>query len=143
MKTCNCGGNNSLKIAIGGARCECGGRLTEGQTLMRIILRLDECDEQNTKLIGALVAAGMDTCDICGEWFKAKEITRAGDRATCNRCFDPWHFCREDDDDKTVEKVVGELLRKIRCTPLFAKLPRDRAGQLEEPFLAEHRKTTR
>lgn len=144
MKPCKCNGNNSLRTAIGSIRCECGGELQLAQVLQRIISRLNECDDQDSNLIQGLVAAGMGTCDICGEWFNEKNIVRAGDRATCERCFNPEHFCREDDDDEAVDFVLPQLMARIAGTSFMDRLPHDRITKaLEEPFLTYYKNHSR
>lgn len=150
MKECHCSGNNSLRSALGGTRCECGGSLNLAQVLMRIISRLDELDEQDSNLIQGLVAADMGECDRCGEWFKEKDLIRAGDRATCDRCFNWEHFCREEDDEESLNAVIPALMTQIvkgkinryRQKRYLDLLPHDQDGKLSEPFLTEYRKLT-
>lgn len=143
MKTCKCGGNNSLRSSIGGTRCECGGELTLAQVLHRIVSRLDECDEQDSNLIQGLVAAGMDTCDLCGDWFREMEIVRAGDRASCDHCFHWEHFCREEDDEESLDHVLPELFRRIAGTKYMTRLPHEKDGKLSEPFLTYYNRFTK
>lgn len=146
MKPCKCSGNNSLKACIGAIRCECGGELNLAQTLQRIISRLDECDEQYSELVQGLVAADMGQCGICGEWFRDKDLIRAGDRACCDRCFTWEHFSREEDDQETEDAVIPVLMRVIygrrseyHQKPYVDLLPHDHKGRLVEPFLSAAR----
>lgn len=151
MKQCACGGNHSLRSAIGGIRCECGGELNLAQVLARIVSRLDELDERDSNLIQGLVEAGLGECDLCGDWFKECDLVRAGDRVTCDRCFRWEHFCREEDDEETIGEVVPQLMRaiaggrrsKYQHKTYLDLLPHDKNGTLTEPFLAEYRKRSR
>ena len=151
MKNCKCSGNNSLRACLGHIRCECGGSLELAQVLRRIISRLNELDELDSNLIQGLVASGMGECDRCGQWFKEADLLRAGDRATCDRCFDWQHFCREEDDEESLSLILPELMRKIiqgKINNYFGKpylqlLPHDQSGELSEPFLTEYRNITK
>lgn len=148
MSNCKCSGNNSLHYGIGGFRCACGGTIDTNQILRRVFSRIEDLEERESNLIQGLVAADMGECGCCGQWFKEKELVRAGDRATCDRCFTPEYFLREEDDDETVEHVLPELMRNIvhgRFNAYWQKpyldiLPREASGKLTEPFLTEYRK---
>jgi hypothetical protein len=127
MNTCYCSGNNSARIAIGGPRCECGGRLTQEQFNVRVISRLDECDEEITRLIGALQVLGADRCDQCGLW--AKDCWTCGDKCQCRRCLEQYPEGPlqdeelTDDYDATARSIVRYLSArgaKIRSKELLA-----------------------
>lgn len=108
MNTCHCGGNNSLRKALGTIRCECGGSLTTMQVLYRIIDRLNDLDEGETRLIGALQRLGADRCDRCGDW--DTDTWHWGDRCWCKRCLEfnqDGPITEEDDEDVAREVAVS------------------------------------
>jgi hypothetical protein len=86
MKECHCGGNHSLRSVIGGTACECGARLNEAQVTQRIISRLNEIEEDQFKMIGALQRLGADKCDQCGDW--DKDCWQLLDHCMCRKCLE-------------------------------------------------------
>lgn len=98
-------------MAIGAVRCECGGRLNEMQVFHRIISRLNDLDEENFRLIGALQVLGADRCDHCGQWVKVH--WHWGDRCWCLDClqFDPAGPITEDDEVKECKEIAYSVVK--------------------------------
>lgn len=110
MSTCHCGGNNSLRSALGGMRCECGGLLNQAQINVRVASRLVEIEEDQFKMIGALQRLGADRCDHCGNW----DVKTWGlfDHCSCLKCLadDPeWPL----NDESLTEEQCAEMANSI------------------------------
>lgn len=109
---CHCGGNNSLRSAIGAVRCECGGKLNEPQIFQRIISRLVEIEEDQFSMIGALQRLGADKCDQCGYW--DKDCWCLLDHCSCLSCLSAnpeWPL----DDEGLNDQEYQEMTKSIVC----------------------------
>lgn len=114
MKTCNCGGNNSLRISIGSVRCECGGVLSNTQTLNRLISRLNDIEEDQFRMIGALQRLGADRCDQCGDW--DIDTWQDGDDCLCKRCIEfnqDLPLSNEDLDEDTYNRKAKSIVKYL------------------------------
>lgn len=119
---CDCSGNNSLRSAIGAVRCECGGPLNQAQVNARIISRLDEIEEEQFRLIGALQRLGADRCDHCGEW--ATDCWSLFDHCVCLKCL-------ADNPDSPLE---DEDLEENECAEMATSIVRFLAGKGRTPL---------
>lgn len=110
-KSCNCGGNSSLRSVIGGVVCEnCHCRLTEAQAIHRIISQLNELSESVFEHIGALQKLGADKCDQCREW--ALDTWSLYDHCACPRCLESCFDVPLSDEDLE-EKEWDEMALSI------------------------------
>lgn len=133
MKPCTCGGNNSLRSAIGAVRCECGGALNQAQIFARIISRLNEIEEDQFRMIGALQRLGADRCDRCGEW--KTQTWALFDHCSCLECLadnPDWPLedegLNEQESAEMANSIVRFLAGKGRTPPRYS-------GQLKEAYM--------
>lgn len=135
--------DNSLRNAIGGLRSATGERLNQQQINSRLLRRIEELEQAQFRLMGALQCLGADACDRCGLWFEQSKVVCAGDRCRCFNCFDSFDdFYEEDDDDEAVAQITAELM-KVAFDPKWAsKVPTDKQGNWVEPWRTERMRRT-
>lgn len=122
---CHCSGNNSLRSAIGAVRCECGARLNQAQVASRIISRLNEIEEDQFRMIGALQRLGADRCDRCGEWNVG--CWTLFDHCSCLKCLadnPDWPLEDEGLEEREFDEMANSIVRflagKGRTPPRYS-----------------------
>ena len=104
--TCICAGNNGLRSLSDRFVCPtCNKRLESFDVIRRLISRVEEMEEDQFKMIGALQVLGADKCDQCGEW--QKDCFAMFDRCRCAHCLEgnPEGILSQDDDLETAERL--------------------------------------
>lgn len=111
---CLCAGNSGLRSLSDRIVCPtCNKRLETFDILRRLISRVEELEEEQFKMIGALQVLGVDKCDQCAEW--QKDCFSMLDRCRCARCLEgnPEGVLYEDGDSETNSQLETGVVRYL------------------------------
>lgn len=136
MKTCSGCLSNSMRPALGGLRCECGGTINDRQFESRVARRLNELDEKIGELTSALRTVGASKCSCCGKW-RVGNLMLA-DYAWCADCLkaDPWITIDEEDNEDSADETAIRVVRYLTGKGVTSL-------KLDGPFLDAYRKIAR